>query len=64
MKITELSIADLKAAYDFNREYIQEIIETSTKNKVGYEHTETYRESLKLGDNLYHALLNKITKIN
>jgi hypothetical protein len=60
MKIRELSIADLKAAYDFTKEFIEEMKQKAADKKVKTEDIPAYRENVRLENDLYNELLNRL----
>lgn len=62
MKINELSIADLKAAYDFVLIDISDL-EAEAKHKgISTDQIPAYKEMKEMESRLYHQLLN-ITRI-
>lgn len=60
--INELSIADLKAAYDFVREDLKELEDKARKEKITPYEIPAYNEVREVEDKLYTQLLN-ITRI-
>ena len=59
-KIGELSLADLKAAYDFVLLDLTEMEEYAKKEKISVEKIPAYSEVKKMEDDLYQELLNKV----
>ena len=60
MKIKDLTIADLKAAYDFVLMDLRDLKEKADKEKISVENIGAYPEVLKMEDDLYHELLNRV----
>lgn len=64
IKIEDLSIADLKAAYDFNameRKDLRKLLKAS--NTVDYNSNAGYKELMVIQENLYTALENRVSSI-
>ena len=59
MKIKELSIADLKAAYDFVLIDLKELEDEAKEKGVQAEKFGAYNEVKKMENDLYQELLNK-----
>jgi hypothetical protein len=55
----DMSIADLKAAYDFIREDIKNIEAEAGSKKIPLEKVHDYQIIKSLETSLYHTLLNK-----
>jgi hypothetical protein len=55
----KMSLADLKAAYDFVREDAKDLEEAAGKNGVKPEKIPAYPEVKKVENALYHVLLNR-----
>lgn len=58
MEIEKLSIADLKASWDFVKEDLKEFHEKSIKENISIEKNQTYNEIKIIENKLYHQLLN------
>ena len=58
MEIEKLSIADLKAAWDFVKEDLTELENKAKKEKVSTDKIPAYVEVKAMEDKLYHKLLN------
>lgn len=59
MKIKELSIADLKAAYDFVLIDLKELEDKAKEKGIQPETLGAYNEVRKMENDLYNELLNK-----
>lgn len=59
MKIKELSISDLKAAYDFVLLDLKDLEESAKREKVSVEKIPAYSEVKEMENKLWHELLNK-----
>jgi len=59
MKIKDLSISDLKAAYDFVLLDLKELEESAKREKVSVEKIAAYSEVKEMENKLWHELLNK-----
>jgi len=63
----DLTIADLKAAYDFNRLQMKslkkEIKNSKNENERNYKNNGGYRELMSVNETLYNELLNKVSLI-
>lgn len=63
----DLTIADLKAAYDFNRLQMKslkkEIKNSKNENERNYKNNGGYRELMTVNETLYNELLNKVSLI-
>ncbi|WP_185249143.1 hypothetical protein [Chryseobacterium bernardetii] len=59
-KISDLSIADLKAAWDFVKMDLEEMKEKAKKENISTDRMGAYKELVELEDHLYHELLNRI----
>jgi hypothetical protein len=63
-KISELSIADLKAAHDFVEASLKKSEENKTEeNNVSDERIKASEEMSKLENYLYHELLNRVLSL-
>ncbi|KIC01310.1 hypothetical protein OA88_14495 [Flavobacterium sp. JRM] len=65
VKMEDLSIADLKAAYDFNameRKALRKLLKASSRT-VDYNSDAGYQELMVIQENLYDALENRINCI-
>jgi hypothetical protein len=62
MKIKDLSISDLKAAYDFVLLDLKELEESAKREKVLVEKIPAYSEVREVENKLWHELLN-ITRL-
>ena len=62
MKIKDLSIAELKAAYDFVLLDIEDLKAKAKKENVSVESLGAYPEVKKVENDLYNALIN-ITRL-
>jgi len=60
MNINGLSIADLKASFDFINIHIEELKKKATKEKQELVEIIAYKEAKKIEHELYNELLNKI----
>lgn len=60
MKINELTIADLKASYDFLKMDIKALISTAKENNISPSEIPAYDELKELEFKLHHQLLNKV----
>jgi hypothetical protein len=59
MKIKDLSISDLKAAYDFVLLDLKDLEESVKQKKVSVEKTGAFSEVKELENKLWHELLNR-----
>lgn len=59
MKIKELSISDLKAAYDFVLLDLKDLEESAKREKVSVEKIPAFSEVKEMENKLWHELLNK-----
>ncbi len=59
MKIKELSISELKAAYDFVLLDLKDLEESAKREKVPVEKIPAYSEVKEVENKLWHELLNK-----
>jgi len=59
MEIKNLSIADLKSAYDFVIMDLEELHETAKKKNIPVEKIPAYEEVKLVEDKLWHELLNR-----
>ncbi len=59
MKIEELTMADLKAAYDFILEDIKMLEETAKEKGIHPQKIDAYDEVKSLENKVYHELLNR-----
>lgn len=59
MKIKDLSISDLKAAYDFVLLDLKNLEESAKQKNVSVEEIPAYGEVKKMENNLWDELLNK-----
>ncbi|HBX51754.1 MAG: hypothetical protein A2W98_05185 [Bacteroidetes bacterium GWF2_33_38] len=62
MKIKDLSISDLKAAYDFVLLDLKDLEESAKREKVPVEKIPAYSEVKEVENKLWHELLN-ITRL-
>jgi len=60
MNINGLSIADLKASFDFINIHIAELKKKAAKGKQKLEEITSYKEAKKIEHELYDELLNRI----
>ena len=58
MEIEKLSIADLKAAWDFVKEDLKVLEKAATENNVSLDKMPAYDQVKSMEDKLYHKLLN------
>ncbi|MEO6175358.1 MAG: hypothetical protein ABIP27_09435 [Flavobacterium circumlabens] len=58
MKIKDLSIADLKAAYDFVLIDLKDLEAKAKKEGISADRIPAYREVKDIENRLYHQLLN------
>jgi hypothetical protein len=58
MEIEKLSIADLKAAWDFVKEDLKELEKSAKKENVSTDKILAYKEVKEMEAKLYHKLLN------
>jgi hypothetical protein len=59
MKIKDLSISDLKAAYDFVLLDLKDIEESAIREKVSVDKIPVYSEVKEMENKLWHELLNR-----
>lgn len=59
MNINELSISDLKAAFDFVTIDLHDLKEKAKKERVGVEQIPAYAEVKAIENKLYNELLNR-----
>lgn len=59
MKIKELSIAELKAAYDFILIDLADLKKGAEKSKANVEEIPAYNEVKEMESIIYHELLNR-----
>jgi hypothetical protein len=62
MKIKDLSISDLKAAYDFVLLDLKDLEESAKQKKIPMEKIPAYSEVKEVENKLWHELLN-ITRL-
>lgn len=62
MKINELSIADLKAAYDFVLIDLRDLETVAKEKGINPDRIPAYKEVKEIENSLYHQLLN-ITRV-
>ena len=59
MKIEDLSISDLKSAYDFVVMDLKDLRKKAEEKNISAEKIPAYNEVLQVEDKLWHELLNR-----
>ncbi len=64
MKIADINLSDLKAAFDFVRLDITDLVLAAKEKKVPIEKIPAYEEVKEVEHKLYHELLNRTRGLN